>query len=139
MKHENLIIEKKEYLLLKRFVNLSRYYKDKALFYFFDKLNHELDAAQIYDEEAMPKDIVRMNSFVMINSKNRGIRKFQLVMPTESNNEQDKISISAAMGAAIIGRSEGDIIHLDLPFEKDVLTITKVVQNKSSIDLSMVL
>jgi regulator of nucleoside diphosphate kinase len=139
LKYENLIIEKKEYLLLKRFVNLSRYDKNKTLSYFFNELNRELDIAHIYDEKAMPKDIVRLNSFVILNSNNKGIRKFELVMPTANNNEHDKISILEAMGVAVIGRSEGDVIHMDLPFEKDLLTITKVVQNKKPITLSMVL
>jgi len=106
---------------------------------FFEKLFHELDDAHIYDEEAMPKNIVRLNSFVKINSKKNGIRQFELVIPTESDPEKNKISILTAMGVAILGRSEGDVIYLDLPFGKEMLTIEKVVQYRKPITLTKVL
>ena len=139
LKYENLIIEKKEYLLLKRLVNLSRYYKEKTLRKSFEKLFDELDAAHIYDEEAIPKDVVRLNSLVTIDSKTDGLKKFQLVLPTESDIKQDKISILTALGAALIGHAESDTIYLDLPSGKEVLTIANVVQNRKSINLTMVL
>ncbi len=139
MKYENLILEKKEYLLLKRLINLSRYYKDKTLRKSFEKLIYELDAAQIYDEEAIPKDIIRLNSCITIESKNGYSRKFQLVMPNESDTTQDKISIVTLLGTTLIGHAESDVIYLELPSGTEVLTITKVVQDRKSINLTKVL
>lgn len=139
VKYANLVIEKKEFVLLKRLVNITRYCKDKTLRKSFEKLFEELDAAHIYDEEAMPNDIVRLNSLVTITSNKEGLKKFQLVIPTDSNTEQDKISILTALGAALIGHVERDIICLDVGSGKEILTINKVVQNRKSIDLTMIL
>ena len=139
MKYGGLVIEKKEYVLLKRLMNLSGFYKDDTLRKSVIKLSGELETAQIQDETDMPRDVVRLNSELKVRSKVGWQKTFQLVLPKESNLEQDRISITTPMGAAVIGYAEGDSIKWDFPTGEQQLTIEKVVQKKSHINLDMVL
>lgn len=139
MKYKNLIIEKKEYVLLKRLMNLSRYYKDETLRSSVKKLLEELESAQICDEADMPKDVIRFNTMVTIISKNGWYKKFRLVIPTESDVKNDKISILTPMGAAVMGYAEGDSIIWDFPSGEQQLTIESVAQENIYINTNMVL
>lgn len=139
MKYKNIIIEKKEYVLLKRFMNLSGYYKDDTLRDSVKKLLGELELALICDEQDMPKDVIRFNSTIEIASQNGWHRKFKLVMPNESDIKNDKISILTPMGAAVMGYAEGDTITWQFPSGEQILTIEKVKQENNYINVNMVL
>lgn len=139
MKYKNIIIEKKEYVLLKRFMNLSGYYKDDTLRDSVKKLLGELELALICDEQEMPKDVIRFNSTIEIASQNGWHRKFKLVMPNDSDINNDKISILTPMGAAVMGYAEGDTITWQFPSGEQILTIEKVEQENNYINVNMVL
>lgn len=139
MKYEHLVIEKKEYLLLKRFMNLSGYYKDDTLRNSVKKLLGELETAQICDEADMPKDVIRFNTSISIASKNGWRKKFRLVIPTDSDIKNNRISILTPMGAAVMGYAQGDAITWDFPSGEQLLTIEKVEQDNEYITINMVL
>jgi len=139
MKHGNLIIEKKEYVLLKRMMNLSGYYKDETLRKSVKKLVGELESAQICDETDMPEDVIRFNTMVTIVSKNGWRKKFQLVMPNDSDVRNNKISILTPMGAAVMGYAEGDSLVWEFPSGEQKLSIEKVEQENNYISMNMVL
>lgn len=139
MKYGSLVIEKKEYVLLKRLMNLSTFYKDGTIRKSVDKLAAELETANVRDELEMPKDIVRLNSLVTISSEHGWKKSFQLVIPKENNVKQDKISIWKPIGAAVIGFAKGDTLTLHLSEGEQKLTIEKVTQQKNYINLDMVL
>ncbi|MBM1107643.1 GreA/GreB family elongation factor [Aurantibacter crassamenti] len=139
MKYENLVIEKKEYVLLKRMMNLSGYYKDNTLRKSVEKLVGEMEFAKIYDEIEMPNDVIRFNTNITIVSDNGWQKEFKLVMPTDSDIKNNKISILTPMGAAVIGYSEGDTVTWEFPSGEQKLTIKKVSQENEHIDLNMVL
>ena len=139
MKYGNLIIEKKEYVLLKRIMNLTGYYKDETMGKSIRKLRGELDSARIFDEADMPKDVIRFNTTISIGSQNRWHRTFKLVMPKESDVKNNKVSILTPMGAAVIGYAEGDSITWEFPSGEQKLTIEKVEQENKYINANMVL
>ncbi|SHI84556.1 GreA/GreB family elongation factor [Pseudozobellia thermophila] len=139
MKYEKLIIEKREFVLLKRFMNLSKYYKDDTLGESIKKLSGELELASVCDEADMPKDVIRFNSTVTIAAQNGWKKKFQLVMPNHGDVKNDKISILTPMGAAVIGYAEGDSITWKFPAGEQTMTIEKVEQEGAPINLNMVL
>ena len=66
MKYGSLIIEKKEYVLLKRILNISSYAKDFDTQRAIKCLNDNLKNAQILDEEDVPKDVIRFNSNILV-------------------------------------------------------------------------
>lgn len=139
MKYNTIVIEKKEYVLLKRYMNLSGYYKDDTFRKSVKKLLEELDSAEICDEANMPKDVIRFNSTVTIVSDNGWRKKFSLVLPTDSDIKNDKISILTPMGAAVIGYAEGDAIRWEFPSGEQQLTIEKVEQGNTYLNVNMVL
>ncbi|WP_373517944.1 GreA/GreB family elongation factor [Pricia sp.] len=139
MKYKNLIVEKKEYVLLKRYMNLSGYYKDETLRKSVKKLLSELELAQICDEADMPKDVIRFNTNVTIVSKKGWHRKFKLVMPNDSDVKNNKVSILTPMGAAVMGYAEGDSVTWDFPSGEHKLTIEKVEKENRYINTNMVL
>lgn len=138
MKYGRLVIEKKEYVLLKRFMNLSGYYKDDTLRISVRKLVGELESALIYDEANMPKDVIRFNATITITSKKGWQRKFKLVMPYDSDVRKDKVSILTPMGAAVMGYAEGDSLVWEFPAGEQQLTIEKVEQENTYINANLI-
>jgi regulator of nucleoside diphosphate kinase len=138
MKYGRLVIEKKEYVLLKRFMNLSGYYKDDTLRISVRKLVGELESALICDEADMPKDVIRFNATITITSKKGWQRKFKLVMPYDSDVRKDKVSILTPMGAAVMGYAEGDSLVWEFPTGEQQLTIEKVGQENTYINANLI-
>ena len=140
MKYGSLIIEKKEYVLLKRLMNLSGYYRDNTLGKSFKKLMGEMETARILDEVAMPQDIIRFNTMVTVISQNNGWhKKFKLVLPSQSDVRKNHISILTPMGAAVMGYAKGDSIIWEFPSGNQKLIIENVEQENESINLNTVL
>ena len=139
MKHGNLLIEKKEYVILKRVLNISGYGHDITLRKSVGKLAKEMESAKICDEADMPEEVIRFNSTMTIVSKNGWQKTFQLVLPKESDIKNDKISLLTPMGAAVMGYAEGDTLIWEFPSGEQELTIQKVTQEKKSLTLDMVL
>lgn len=82
-------------------------------------LAEELGRAQITPLDEMPKDVVRMNTTVeFIDLETNKKSAVTLVYPHEVNLEENKISILAPMGAALIGLSKGQEIAWPLPSGK---------------------
>jgi len=120
-------------------MNLSGYYKDVTLGNSVKKLLTELESAKVYDEVDMPKDVIRFNSTITIRSENGWTRKFQLVMPNDSDVKRDKVSILTPMGAAVIGYAEGDTLIWEFPSGEQRLTIEKIEQENKYINVNMIL
>lgn len=139
MKYKTLIIEKKEYVILKRILKLSGYYHDSTLRKSVGELSKEMEAARICNECDMPDDVVRFNSLITVVSKHGWHKKFQLVLPKESDIKNNKISLLTPMGAAVIGYAEGDSLEWEFPAGKQKLTIEKVEQEKRYINTNLVL
>ncbi|MBU2922261.1 GreA/GreB family elongation factor [Winogradskyella psychrotolerans] len=139
MKYGSLIIEKKEYVYLKRILNVSGYAEDHETQKCLMKLSEELKTAQIVSEEEMPKDIIRFNSIVTLVLENGLEKKLQVVIPTERNINQNKISILTPMGSALIGYSKEDTIFWDFPGGKQQLKIIDVSQEETFSGLDIVM
>ena len=139
MKYGNLTIEKTEYVLLKRFINLSGFQKDSTVKKSILKLAEELKHAIICDKNDMPKDVIRFNSIITIQTNTNWTKEFQLVLPTDSDIKSNKISILTPRGAAVIGYAEGDTILWDFPSGEQQLKVSKVQQKESQIDIDVLL
>ncbi|HBR54702.1 MAG TPA: transcription elongation factor GreAB [Flavobacteriaceae bacterium] len=129
MKYGSLIIEKKEYVYLKRILNISGYAEDFETQKSLQRLSTELKSAQIMNEDEMPEDVIRFNSKVMVYSENGWEKVIQLVAPADKDAKQNKISILTPMGAALYGYSEGDKIEWDFPSGKQIIKIVTVTQD----------
>jgi regulator of nucleoside diphosphate kinase len=131
MKYGSLILEKKEYVYIKRILNISGYAEDFETQKSLQRLISELKNAQIVNEADMPEDVIRFNSKIMVYSENGWEKVIQLVIPSDKDAKQNKISFLTPMGAALFGYSEGDSIEWDFPSGKQKLKIVSVTQVES--------
>ena len=129
MKYGSIILEKKEFVTLKRLINLSWNYKEEARNKSVLRLQKELETAIVSDEEEIPNDIIRFNSIVTIESNDGWSNTFQLVSPTESNYSDKKISVLTPMGSAVIGYAKDDVIQWEFPGGVKSLKVVEVKQN----------
>lgn len=90
-------------------------------------LSDELNRAIVIKENELNKKIIRLGSnieFFVIKTKKK--MNIQLVLPAESNLTEQKISIFAPLGTALIGFSENDEVEWEMPGGKMILKITNV-------------
>lgn len=133
MKYGSLILEKKEYVYIKRILNISGYVGDHEIQKSLRKFTEELKTAHILDEEDMPDDVVRINSIVTVASDNWE-KTIQIVQPSEKDIKNNKVSILTPMGAALFGYSVNDIVHWEFPsgnIQLKVIEVTQQAQEKN--------
>lgn len=128
MKYGELIIEKKEYELLRRIMGMAKYYKDDNYRTSIEKLNEELKRAKIVRRKEMPDDVIRFNSTVTIRTMFNVEKSYQIVTPEKSDIKYNKISILAPMGLALFGYALGDDILWKFPAGESFIKILEVKQ-----------
>lgn len=129
MKYGKLILEKKEYVMIKRLLNLTKDYKDSTQKVSLTKFVKEMESAEILDVDKMPDDVVRINTEITIATNDGWQYTFQVVLPAESNNSQKKISLLMPMGAAVLGYAKNDTISWTFPGGDKDIVILDVKQN----------
>ena len=83
---------------------------------YINKLEAELDRAEIVDPKHIPADVITMRSKVRLKDLVTGeANNYSLVFPTEADFSEGKISILAPIGTAILGYKLGDIIEWPVP------------------------
>ncbi|KGP77087.1 GreA/GreB family elongation factor [Desulfosporosinus sp. Tol-M] len=83
---------------------------------YLNNLEKELNNAQIVTSQEVPNDVITMNSKVLlIDLDTEEEMIYTLVYPQEANLIEDKISILAPVGTAILGYRAGDIIKWKVP------------------------
>lgn len=95
---------------------------------FLKDLELELNRANIEPPEMIPPDIITMNSKVLLRDLESGEETiYTLVYPEDADLFEDKISILAPVGTAILGFREGDIIDWDVPDGIVKLKVEKIL------------
>ncbi len=80
------------------------------------KLAEELEQGEIVEPQEIPHDVITMNSQVRLKDVDSGEEAiYTLVFPQNANIEQNKISVLAPIGTALIGYRVGDIITWEVP------------------------
>lgn len=81
-----------------------------------DALRSELKRAHIVDGNSVQHDVVTMNSRVRLRDLDTGDNEvYTLVYPLMADPGENRISILAPVGTAIIGCSVGDVIEWPVP------------------------
>lgn len=81
-----------------------------------DALRAEIDRAEVVEPEAIPPNRVTMNSRVrFVDEESKDEREIALVFPGHANVEENRISVLAPVGSALLGLSVGDTIEWPLP------------------------
>lgn len=136
MKYGELIIEKKEYELLRQIISMSQHYQDKSYRVSIEKLLSEMKRAKLVTNARMPLDVIRFNSEVTISIPGNVQPTYRLVMPEMSDLKQNKISILAPMGLALFGYAKGDEIEWEFPKGTNKILILDVLQHPQTLKKS---
>ncbi|RPG28572.1 MAG: GreA/GreB family elongation factor [Muricauda sp. TMED12] len=129
MKYGSLIMEKKDYLTLKRILNFHRYYEDYAHKDALEQLGDRIDKALVEDEWDMPDDVVRLNSKVTVEFMKGSRQSFQLVASTRDDLKKNMVSVVSTLGASLVGLAVDDQIQLGFPLDAQSFKIVDVEQS----------
>lgn len=81
-----------------------------------DRLLKELQAARTFPPERIAKNIVTMNSRVLLKELASG-REIQITLtyPQDADPREQKVSVFSPIGVALLGCQEGDITSWRIP------------------------
>lgn len=93
-----------------------------------DLLEKELYRAVLVDPQQIPHDVITMNSKVIITDTESGEKTtYTLVFPSAANISENKLSIMAPLGMALLGYRTGDIIEWPVPSGVRKLKVDKII------------
>lgn len=91
-------------------------------------LERELNRAKVVASEKIPHNVITMNSKVLLKDLDSGEEMiYTLVYPSEANLIENKISVLAPIGTAILGFREGAIITWEVPDGLVRLEVEKIL------------
>ena len=92
------------------------------------ELEDELSRARVVPSKSIPGDIITMNSKVRLRDLDSGQEiVYSLVFPGDANVSENKISVLAPIGTALIGYGVGDTIEWKVPGGLKRLRVEEVV------------
>jgi len=93
-----------------------------------DLLEKELYRGVLVDPQQIPHDVITMNSKVIITDTESGEKTtYTLVFPSAANISENKLSIMAPLGMALLGYRTGDIIEWPVPSGVRKLKVDKII------------
>lgn len=79
-------------------------------------LDEELSRAAVVSSKEIPLDVVTMNSRVVLEDLDSGeVITLTLSFPSEVNADDERVSVLAPIGTAIIGYRKGDVVEWEVP------------------------
>jgi regulator of nucleoside diphosphate kinase len=84
--------------------------------HYLNRLEGELERAEVVDPKHIPGDAITMRSTVRLRDLGSGKELiYSLVFPNEADIDKGKISVLAPVGTAMIGYRVGDTIEWEVP------------------------
>ena len=123
---DKLIISKNDYDHLMHYLRTNapelQYDRIKA-----EQLIEELENANVVNNTAVPNDVVRLNSKVVVrNTLARQNYEYTIVLPGDTDIRSEKVSVLAPIGSALLGVRKGDTVTLPSPKGKRHYTVLEV-------------
>ncbi|WP_235334138.1 nucleoside diphosphate kinase regulator [Pelosinus fermentans] len=95
---------------------------------YLDDLTYELERAVVTQPEEIPADVITMHSQVVLKDLDNDEELiYTLVYPDEANIAEDKISVLAPIGTAILGYRVGDTLDWKIPNGTLRLKVDKIL------------
>jgi regulator of nucleoside diphosphate kinase len=83
---------------------------------YLNDLRMELERAEVVSADEVPEDVVTMDSTVILRDLDTGEQEtFTLVHPQRANIAENKLSVLAPVGTAILGFRVGDMVRWKVP------------------------
>jgi regulator of nucleoside diphosphate kinase len=95
---------------------------------YLERLQVEIDRAEVVMPQDIPHDVITMNSTVCLLDLDTGEEEiYTLVFPENADLKQGKISIFAPIGTAMLGYEVGDVFEWEVPAGKRNLKVKKIL------------
>lgn len=115
MKTKNIVITEADYVRLQRLIESSRRFRQRDAEH-LDGLERELERAIVVKSGDVPHDVVTMNSRVRIRDLNSGHElTYQIVFPKDADVANNRISVLAPIGTALLGYGAGTTVEWQVP------------------------
>ncbi|KAF0155218.1 MAG: regulator of nucleoside diphosphate kinase [Syntrophaceae bacterium] len=93
-----------------------------------DLLEKELCRGVLVDPQNIPSDVITMNSKVSITDTDSGEKMtYTLVFPSAANIAENKLSVLAPLGMALLGYRKGDVIKWPVPSGVRKLKVDEII------------
>lgn len=93
------------------------------------ELKEELNTARMVAQEEMPNDVVTLNSEVKVRDLDSGHETvYKVVFPRDAHVSDNRISVLAPVGTALLGRRAGEILELNTPIGMKRLKVEEVIR-----------
>jgi regulator of nucleoside diphosphate kinase len=124
---KQLIVNRLDYARIKKSISDALEFKSISKVE-AELLLKELSSAQIVKPEAIPSNVVTMNSIVKLSFLNNNKQvQFQIVYPEQANVKESKISIFSPIATALIGYREKDEIEWIVPAGLTKIRIDEII------------
>src|SRR5574338_439356 len=127
MNQRKIYITESDKSKLKKLFNKTMGFRERDLAN-VKRLLDELDRAEIITNEKIRRSTIMINSKVLIKDLVTDEEyTYTLVYPEHANIDENKISILAPIGTALLGFKEGDTIEWNVPAGKRKLLVKKIL------------
>jgi regulator of nucleoside diphosphate kinase len=127
MKKKVIYITDTDKKRLKQLITETRAFGSEHEIY-LEKLEKELNRGKVVKSKEIPKDVITMNSKVRLKDLDtREEMIYWLVFPDDANPDQNKISILAPIGTALIGYRVENVIEWKVPAGLRKLKVLEVL------------
>ncbi len=100
---------------------------------YLERLQQEINRAEVVQPKDIPNNVITMNSTVCIEDIDTQEEEiYTLVFPEDADLEQGKISILAPIGTAMLGYEVGDSFIWEVPAGKRRLQVKKILYQPES-------
>ena len=106
---------------------------DRSNLAYVNKLEDELEFAEVVAPENVPADVVTMRSKVKLRDLDTEQESvYAIVFPTEANFNEGKISVLAPLATALMGHRRGSTIEFEAPGRMRKLQILEILYQPES-------
>lgn len=126
MKNRKIYVTEKDKVRLKGLFTTTIGFRGRDLKSVKDLLS-ELDRAEVVKDDTLSGNVITMNSTVLVKDLKTGEEHtYTIVYPEHANSMENKISILAPIGTALLGFKTGDVIEWEVPAGKRKLKVKKI-------------
>ena len=126
MKNRNIIITAADHAELDNVITFTGKVSERARTE-LNALEGELRRAEIVTPDAIPSDVITMNSRAeLVDLETNEVMQFTLVLPRDAKIDEGKISVLAPLGTAMLGYRVGDEFEWHVPYGVRRLKVTNV-------------
>lgn len=113
---KSIVLTEADRARLSQVLDVSHSFGDEKMGQCIRELNTDLESATIVESKDIPDDVITMNSRVVLRDVASGDEEeWVLCFPHQADIYENKLSVLAPMGIAMLGSQPGDVIEWETP------------------------